>query len=109
MLLDLPPEIINSITDHLALPLKRQVSDSCPHFPHDQKQDRLTVYDASETSKSYETDVLRFAMADPYIANCMEDSGRQIEADATVVKDLGVVPCVPEEVRWTVKYVPDTP
>jgi hypothetical protein len=107
MLLDLPPEIINSITDHLALPLKRQIPESCPHFSHDQKDGRLAIYDASESSASYETDVLRFALVHPYIAKCMENSGRQIEADATVVEGLGVLPCAPEEVRQLVKYVPD--
>lgn len=75
MLLDLPPEIINCITNHLAVPLKGRVSDSCPHFSHGQTQDRLALYDVSETSKNYESDVLRFAMADPYIVNCMEKSG----------------------------------
>jgi hypothetical protein len=109
MLLDLPAEIINLITDHLSLPPKgsHQGPKSCPNFPHEHDRARLTLYDASKTSAGYESDVLHFAMADPYIAKCMEKSGRQIEVDATVVKGLGVVPCAPEEVRRMVKYVPE--
>jgi hypothetical protein len=109
MLLDLPPEIINLITDHLSLPPKnsRRISESCPHFSHDQNQDRLALYDASETSTDFEADVLRFAMAHPYIASCMENSGQQFEVDTTVIDGLGVVPRVPEQFRGIVKYVPD--
>jgi hypothetical protein len=105
MLLDLPAEIIHLIIDHLSIPPKnpRQVPDLCPHFSHDQNQRRLTLYDASETSANYEADVLRFAMADPYIASCIENSGRKFEVDTTVLDGLGVVPRAPERFRRIVK------
>jgi hypothetical protein len=116
MLLDLSPEIINLITDILSpRPPKNssRILHSCPHFAHDQNQDRLAVYDVSETPGGYETDVVRFAMAHPYVAKCIENCGRRIEVDATVMEgleELGVVPCmssVPEEVRRIVRYVTD--
>lgn len=108
MLLDLPAEIINLITDYLSLPPKsrRQVRDLCPRFSHEQNQGRLTLYDASETSANFEADVLRFAMAHRYIASCIENSGRHFEVDTTVIDGLGVVPRVPEQFRRIVKYAP---
>jgi hypothetical protein len=108
MLLNLPPEIINLITDILSPRSPKNPSrilQSCPHFAHDQNQDRLAIYDVSETPGGYETDVVRFTMAHPYIAKCIENCGRRIEVDATVVEGLGVVLYVPERFRQLVKYV----
>jgi hypothetical protein len=112
MLIDLPPEIINLITDLLSpIPPKSpdRVLQSRPHFSpnqeYDQDRRRIAIYDASGTAGGYETDVVRFAMADPYIARCIAKCGRRVEVDAVIIDRLGVVPCVAEEVRWMVKYV----
>lgn len=120
VLFDLPPELINIIVGHLSPPseLSRVYSQNfhydddhlCPCFPKEDCNRQLVLYDAryEHLRMQYETDVLRFAIAHPYIAQCISVGGWSGAVDALMLldrKDLGIIPCVPEELRNMVRYV----
>jgi hypothetical protein len=115
-LLDLPPELINVVVGHLApssaVPLNEAFdsSQSCPCIPQEDPNRQLVLYNAEleHLRKGYETDVLRLGMAHPYIAQCISHGGWRGVVDAMWLKrrkDLGVIPCVPEELRGVIRYV----
>jgi hypothetical protein len=119
-LFDLPPKLINVIVGHLSPPsdISRGYSQNsyyddpllCPCFPKEDCNRQLVLYDAryEHLKLHYETDVLRFAIAHPYIARCISVGGWSGAVDTLMLahrKDLGIIPCVPEELRRMVRYV----
>ena len=92
----IPREIIIPIANYLTLSRKdsRGVSDFCHHLPQDLL---LALYVGSKMTEGDETDGLRSAIADPHIASCMLEGGRQVEIDATTVRALAIEPCVLRE------------
>jgi hypothetical protein len=119
-LFDLPPELINVIVGHLSPPseISRGYSQSyyydephlCQCFPKEDCNRQLVLCDArrEHLKMQYETDVLRFALAHPFIAQCIAIGGWSGAVDTLMLlkrKELGIIPCVPEELRGMVRYV----
>jgi hypothetical protein len=116
MLLDLPSELINVITGHLApRPKWPRVLGHCPFeactcLPDEDLDRQLLLYNVPfsgplDKTKSYATDTLRLATADPYIARCIANGGWQGVVEMSNSVDLDVVRRIPEEFRGVIRYV----
>jgi hypothetical protein len=114
MLLDLPPEPINLIVGHIAPPPElpsMQEIETCPCVPREDRNLQLVLSDTEydQLRTAYETDVLRFGVAYPYIAGSISNGGWQGVVDSMWMlenRGYGIIPCVPEELRSIVRYVP---
>jgi hypothetical protein len=119
-LFDLPPKLINVIIGHLSPPseMSRGYSQDfhydhhhlCTCFPKEDCNRKLVLYDAryEYLTTQYETDVLRFAIAHPYIAQCISVGGWNVAVETLMLlerKDPGIIPRVPKELRNMVRYV----
>lgn len=110
MLLELPAEVINLIIAHLQPPsdVPQNNLHRCSCLPQQDRIRQLLLYNATQILKAYETDLLHFALVDPYIVRCMEAGGWHgvVEAQMVVTRmDVGLVPYVPKEIRDVVRYV----
>jgi hypothetical protein len=111
MLLDLPPELINVIVGYLAPPsillrLGPCGIQACYCGPQEDDHRQLVLYDLRRISNPHETDVMRFAMAHPYLIECILDGGRQVVVDAVTIfskKEFGVAPRIPTRFRGLVR------